>query len=368
MIRRGVRAAIAAAALCVPVAAAAQVTPAAGYTPPDDTQAIRIGAVIFWDYTYQNQPKITDAGGNSVHLNAFDVKRTYINVTGNISHVVSFRITPDISPDATTGSSLLGSRIFRLKYGYVNLALDDWMWRGSYVRLGAQQTLFIDSQEGIYRYRWQGTVFAERDGGLSSSDFGAVFRTQFKGNYGDVAVGVYNGEGYSRTEPNNQKAVELRGTIRPLPNANGILRNLRFTGFMHQDAVFKDAERNRYLFSAMVEHRRFNANFDWLSKKDQTSATAAEVNADGWSFFVTPFFKEKGNGLEALIRYDSLRPNKTVTDGRQNRWIAGLAYWFAHPGGNATAAVMLDYEQVAFTNIANQPKQQRVFVHGLINF
>ena len=48
--------------------------------------------------------------------------------------------------------------------------------------------------------------------------------------------------------------------------------------------------------------------------------------------------------------------------------LIGLAYWFAHPGGNSTAAVMLDYEQVAFTNIANQAKQQRVFVHGLINF
>lgn len=30
----------------------AQVTPAAGYTPPDDTPAFKIGATIFGDYTY----------------------------------------------------------------------------------------------------------------------------------------------------------------------------------------------------------------------------------------------------------------------------------------------------------------------------
>src|SRR5207237_3209840 len=38
-----------AAALLLPGIASAQVTPAAGYTPPDDTPSIKIGAVIFTD-------------------------------------------------------------------------------------------------------------------------------------------------------------------------------------------------------------------------------------------------------------------------------------------------------------------------------
>ena len=36
----------------------AQVTAAAGYTPPDDTPAIRLGATIFADYTVQQQPRV----------------------------------------------------------------------------------------------------------------------------------------------------------------------------------------------------------------------------------------------------------------------------------------------------------------------
>ena len=32
----------------VPAICAAQITPAAGYTPPDDTQSIKLGAVIFY--------------------------------------------------------------------------------------------------------------------------------------------------------------------------------------------------------------------------------------------------------------------------------------------------------------------------------
>src|SRR5688572_16154310 len=66
----------------------AQVTPAAGYTPPDDTPSIKVGATIFADYTYQAAPDVTDADGSRVNFNAFNVGRTYINVTGSISHLL----------------------------------------------------------------------------------------------------------------------------------------------------------------------------------------------------------------------------------------------------------------------------------------
>src|SRR4029077_10496501 len=77
--------------------AAAQITPAAGYTPPDDTPSIRVGITLFPLYTYQTTPEATDADGNTIHRSSFDVARAYINLTGQISHLVSFRITPDIT-------------------------------------------------------------------------------------------------------------------------------------------------------------------------------------------------------------------------------------------------------------------------------
>src|SRR5881398_278432 len=83
-------------ALCCSVrVVSAQVTPAAGYTPPDDTPSIKIGAVIFADYTYNQDPTTTDADGNTIHPDSFNVTRSYINITGNVSHLVAFRITPD---------------------------------------------------------------------------------------------------------------------------------------------------------------------------------------------------------------------------------------------------------------------------------
>ncbi len=56
-------------------AASAQVTPAASYTPPDDTPSIRVGITLFPLYTYQTTPTATDADGNVINKNSFDVAR-----------------------------------------------------------------------------------------------------------------------------------------------------------------------------------------------------------------------------------------------------------------------------------------------------
>src|SRR6185436_18826200 len=96
------------AMLIVVRSASAQVTPAAGNVPPDDTQAIRIGAVIFYDWTRTLEPKTTDAAGNTISLNSFTGSRTYINVTGNSSHRIACRITPDITRERFAGPSTGG--------------------------------------------------------------------------------------------------------------------------------------------------------------------------------------------------------------------------------------------------------------------
>ena len=57
----------------------------------------RVGAVIYTDYTYTKEPTTKDADGNTINSSAFNVSRAYINITGNISHMVAFRITPDVT-------------------------------------------------------------------------------------------------------------------------------------------------------------------------------------------------------------------------------------------------------------------------------
>jgi hypothetical protein len=350
--------------LTVPSLVLAQVTPAKGSTPPDDTQSVKFGVTLFYDYTFTKSPKTKDSAGNEISANAFNVSRTYVNFTGNISHNISFRITPDITRESGSGSSLNGSYDVRLKYGFAQFNLGDWMTAGSWIRLGLQQTPMVDFLEGNYRYRFQGTVFPDREGFLTSSDSGVSMHANFSRNYGDVHVGIYNGEGYSKAEANNQKALQVRATIRPFATGSMTARGLRLTGFYDADRPVKGGDKTRAMFDATFEHKHFNAAMMYLSGKDQASATGALVEASGYSMWITPFFQTRGHGWEALLRYDSLKPTKRL-DQRRNRFIGGLAYWFPHPGGNATAALLFDYEQQTFPGTV---KQQKIALHGLINF
>lgn len=343
--------------------ARAQVTPAEGYTPPDDTPSFKIGATIFTDYTYTSEPTITDAAGNTVKPRGFNVGRAYINVTGNISHLFSFRITPDITRESGTGSSLQGSLDYRLKYAYGQLNLDTWMTKGSWVRLGEQQTPWVDFAESVYRYRFQGTVFADREGLLSSSDFGLSGRYNFPGNYGDVHVGLYNGETYTKPEANDQQAIQIRGTLRPVP-LGGIWSGLRVTGFYDADDPVAGGTRDRLVGALTFEHRYVNAGAEWLSAKDRPLPTSPEIESQGYSVWVTP---RTSFGLEGLLRRDSFEPNKEV-DAEKDRTIAGIAYWFPGQTAPVTASLLLDYEKVTYDLALAKPDEKRVALHALFNF
>jgi hypothetical protein len=372
--------------------AAAQVTPAAGYTPPDDTPSIRLGMTLFPAYVFQTDPEIIDADGLTVHRNGFDVLRAYINVTGNISHLVAFRITPDITrqsslltltpPNAVSSDSL----VFRIKYAYAQFNLDDWMTRGSWVRFGIQQTPWVDFEEGIYRYRFQGTVFAERvplPTTMTSADAGISFHYNFTSNYGDVHFGLFNGENYQRVELNDQKGFEFRGTGRPFARGMPVLRGLRAHFVWYADNYAGSDERRRVMGNVTFEHNYVNAGFDYLDAKDQTLATASVVSSNGYSIWATPRYPmANGSSWEALLRYDHWVPNTSsdpalpatspvpgVTpfkDQKQNRTIVGVAYWFPHQG-NVSTAILLDYDAQSFDNITTTPSKA-VSIHGLLNF
>lgn len=338
-------------------------------TPPaaaDDTPSIRVGAVLYADYAYTKSPETIDADGNTVHPSAFNVTRSYINITGNVSHIAAFRFTPDIARETGTGSSLAGSLVFRVKYAYAQFNLDDWVTRGSWARLGIQQTPWVDFEEGIYRYRFQGTVFTEREGYLSSSDAGASLRYNLPSNYGDLHVGLYNGENYNKTEVNDQKAVQIRGTVRPFAKSSmNALGGIRAHAVFDGDHYVRDGARRRALGGLTFEHTYLNAGFDYLNAADRTTVTKPEVESHGYSVWATP---RSPTGWEALLRYDRITPDAAEASQTRTRAILGVAYWFPHQG-NVSAALLVDYDGQTFHNVSPQlPKQQRVAVHGLVSF
>jgi hypothetical protein len=356
------------ASVTAAIAAFGQVTPAAGYTPPDDTPKFNVGVTIFGDYTFQESPKTTDADGNRINPSSFNIARAYINVTGNVNHWIFYRITPDVARETSTTASLSGSQLFRLKYAFAQFNLDDWTTKGSWVRLGVQQTPLIDYTEQIYRYRFQGSIFAERAGlnSMSSSDAGISGHYNFANNYGDIHAGFYNGESYNKAETNDQKSFQFRATVRPLPLGGTLLKGLRFTVYVNDDHYVEDAKRQRVFGQVTYEHPLVNAGLDIMRAKDQTGVTKAQIDSKGWSAWVTPKFGT--TGWEALLRHEDFTPNDNVSSQKQKRDIDGIAYWFPNANGK-TVAFLFDRDSLKRTgltpSVANTTNYE---VKMLLNF
>jgi hypothetical protein len=322
---------ILALALLAAATAAAQTTA--------DAPSIKVGTTIFADYT----------NAKSVPA-AFNVSRAYINLTGNLNSWIVFRVTPDVARESGTGSSLSGSQTFRLKYAFAQFNLDQWTAKGSWVRLGVQQTPLVDYQEGIYRYRFQGTIFAEREGYLTSSDAGFSGHYNFPSNYGDIHAGYYNGEGYSKSEANSEKAIQVRASLRPLPA--GALKGLRTTLFYDADHSAPGAERRRLIEQVTFESARVNGGFDHISAYDRS------VAGSGWSAWVNPRLT---TGWELLFRHDDTRPDR-ATRQRRVRNIGGVAYWFPNLQ-KVTSAVLVDCDSLEQRNY--NPARSRDTRYGL---
>ncbi len=347
-----------------------QVTVAEGYTPPDDTPTVNVGGTIFADYIYQVEPTITDSQGERVHPNSFNVTRAYINVTGQINHLINFRITPDVVRVGQIAGQdvpgLTGTLTYRLKYAYGQLNFSDFTTKGSWFRLGLQQTPFIDFEEGIYRYRFQGTVQEDREGFLTSSDLGASVHWNIPENYGDMHIGVYNGDGYTRPQDQDQQlSFQARLTVRPLPQVE-ILKGLRLTGFYDSDHYLEDLKKERYIGFLSFENPYINFGAQYDHNKDKRTTTSNEVDSEGWSVWATP--RWPNCGLEALIRWDRITPD-TSSPARKQRLIVGPAYWFPVTKSGVAAAVLLNFEQVRYMGAPGQrPTEERYAVSTLFNF
>lgn len=355
------------AAVFLAGSARAQVTPAKGYDHVDDTPSFKVGGVIFADYTYTDKPTTADSAGNTIHPNSFNVSRAYVNVLANISHMLSARITTDVRADTNSNDpALFGSSVVRLKYAYGQINFDEWIGKGTWARIGLQTTPWIDYEEGIYRYRFQGPVFVDRESILTSSDYAIAGHYELPSSYGDIHLGVYNGEGYGsqadQSAANDQKAFQARLSIRPAPGVD-VLRGLRLAVFYDGDDYVKDAKKQRFLANATFEYKYVNAGFDWVDTKDQKTPSAADVNGQGWSAWATP---RTTFGLEGLLRYDELKPNKDVS-AKKKRTIAGVAYWFPVMKGVA-ATLMADYEQVKYDAELGKPKEERWALHTQFTF
>lgn len=334
---------------------------------PKGLEGISIGALGYIDYSAGKSL----SSGRHGSYNRFALTRGYINIAKKLTPWLSVRMTPDVFQESKdTAASDYGSWLLRFKYYYAQFSLPDMaFFTNNKSELGMGHMAWLDFQEHVNPYRCQGTMFQERFGTFNSSDLGVGIMgylggeiseeyqknvtKYYAGKYGSYHLGLYNGAGYHAAENNDNKVVEYRLTVRPLPN---VLPGLQLTYFgltgkgnaatnpdWQVNTGFVSYEAPMYTLTAEAIRNTGNQAGTWLK-----TGTTDSKDTDGYSFFGFVRIPRMGK-LRAFARYDYFDPDDEVSDDEAKLYIAGLSYdVFKHN------MAILDYERFEYGN--NNPK------------
>ena len=334
-------------------------------TPPPPSPApptfpqVKVGTTLYLSFQ--------DGETAGTDYRKFVVKRGYLDVTGKLTPTLAFRLTPDVTQEAT------GDYKLRLKYGYGVVATTRLGFiTKPFVEFGMVHTPYIDFEEKINAYRMQDTIFIERVGTLSSADLGVMVggllggelsavaqkasSSNTPGRWGSFAIGAYNGGGYNGVETNLNKSIEGRLSIRPLPD---FVPGLQLTYFGVRGKGNTAAEPDWSVSQGTVSYESpyLNAVASYLTGKGNgagsaiDSATKEALDREGWSVFVEG---KLSSSWSLIARYDDFTPDTRVTDVKSKRTIVGVCYHLAKGYD-----LLLDHDEVEYVG-TTKPNDRRV--------
>ncbi len=350
------------------------VTPAvAGSDTESALQGLSIGALAYIDYSYGEHP---EPGNSTSSFNRFTVTRGYVTVKKKMLSWLRMRATLDIHQDET------GDYKRREKYFYAELRPPDiGFLTGMISEIGLSHMPWLDYEEHMNPYRCQGTMTVERAGIFNSADAGVSLRGNFGGELADAEtktgnhsytgrwgtwhLGVYNGPGYHAAERNENKVIQGRISVRPLPDIlPGLVVN--YFGLYGKGNTYSaplgdypdyivhlgmvSYEHPRGVVTAQAFQSEGNAKGSWTAP-----LSGKALSTRGLSIFGNLVLPGAANRLSLFGRLDQFDVDHDDIIARDSGYLMGLeGAAFRLHGGNL---VLVTYEQTAFQENSGAKKK-----------
>ena len=289
---------------------------------------VTISGLGFANFAYQLKTDSTLFP--AANANNFDVTRAYITASAKFADGIGARITADI--DGRKAAS--NQQTYRLKYAYVT-----WQPNGKgplTYKIGEIHTPWIDWEENLNDYRFQGTMPMERAGFLSSSDFGAGVDGMWNYEQVNLQFGIYNGENYNNAPGDNRKDFEARVSVRlAKTDMAGKSGGVRASAFADIGAATGGGSRQRLIGMLSYKSKMLTLAGEIGITQDSTNATHPKQKGQvlaAYGVLNIPHSK-----VNLLGRVDIVDPNTDSTGtalnsagntavNTQTRLIAGLGY------------------------------------------
>ena len=326
---------VAAAGLVAATAAA----PLAAQNP----SPISVGTVIYTQWSAQLD-SLSPA-------NNFDVTRAYLTAMGRFNNGFLVRLTADVYHDAD--ATARGALLYRLKYAYAA-----WKPEGSALtfRFGLTQTPWLDWEEALWDYRMQGTMPMERNGYVSSSDFGAAVDGNINHEAVDFQVGAFNGENYNTTPGDQHKDVMGRVSVRLLASDDGSrVGGLRLTGYAQLGTPSSGGTRNRFAGLVSYKSKMLTLGGEYISATDTVTAPA-RAKATGRVISGYGVLHLPQSPVAVIARVDLDDPNTSASNDKRTEIVAGVSYQLS-----PNVRLLADVDHFSFENSALKTITQALF-------
>jgi len=287
-------------------------------------------------------------GGES--YNQFFVNRAYLTTRVNVLPRLTARLTLDTSQDREGDGQ--GDMEVRIKYAYAKYDFGDLgPATGIGLEGGIVHMVWLDFEENVNLYRMRDPMFMERSGMFNSADFGLTLSgglggslpeeyrrevsSAYAARHGSFALGVYNGGGYHGEEQNDDKVLQGRLTLRPLPDAlPGLqLSGLAIAGKGNQAGPLDEIPDWRtFNLLASFQHPRGALSAQYVRGKGNQRGTWTEpgtpdaaTDHSGYSLFGEQRFGS-GSAWRLVAGYDRLERTPGSLDRSFHRVHGGIGY------------------------------------------
>ena len=302
---------------------------------PNLIQNTTISGNWFLGYIYQED----------ADLGSFNLKRGYFTIKTKLNDVFSVRYTQDITLDKEGSDA--GNVEMRLKYLYMKMALKKIKpLKNTYFEFGLIHRPWLSFEQTVNRYRVQGKMYIERFHVISSADFGILYAgllggkidekyqkevsSKEPGKYGSFALGVFNGPGYHAIEQNNNKTVEGRLTLRPMPSVMPGLQLSYAFAYGKNNAAVDPSDFMMHIAYLTSESKYHTLALQYYQGKGDNEEEYFDGNGDAFEndgYSVFGEIKIPKTAVSLFGRYDDFVSHQ-ATDVHANVLVGGIAYRF----------------------------------------
>jgi hypothetical protein len=323
----------------------------------DLAKKLKVSGLSYLRYSYNLEDSKSPGSLRSVDDgNEFNIDRVYLTLDWQLwdKGKVSYTLEGGEIRDGNGHYDVTTKAFF--------LEVRDLLYPSTYLWIGQADLPWVAYEEGLWGYRFQGTVFPDRMGYMTSTDLGVGFGGDIPGGYGDYQLSVVNGEGWTHNEVGKHKDLHARLTLRPFGARENALKNLFVTGFAsvgaYDDVPSGPDDRNRWI--AQIGYKnpgRLTLVGEYFQAKDPAvkmalryptldARSGRESDAQGFSIFGTlnaGVLKDSdfARKWEFLARWDHLDPDGSISGNNVDLWLAGVSYRW-----NKNIRLLLNYEEI----------------------